>query len=436
MVIGMLLTYAGCVRTSTVEVQDGVGMAVEWNKFILKAEVNTEGYRGPVAARAYGYIGLAAYEAARPGLAGEFYTMSRYFPGLKLPYSPVPDRFNTSIALNTCYAYIISNFFQSAPQYIQQEIDDIRHKWEKNLMATEDTMVSRVSKAYGSAVAKAVFEWSATDSLGFRAHHHNYDRSYIAPPGEGKWVTSSDFPMPPLLPYWGNVRPFIITTKDFMAKPLPPYSTQTNQPYYIQALEIISLNRPLSSENQWIAEFWNDDRPGLTFTPAGHWLAIANQVIEKERPSLEKTLETYLKVGIALNDAMIACWYSKYTFNLERPETYIQKHIDKNWRPFSPTPSFPSYPSGHSMMGAAAAEVLTSLYGSTYQLMDKSHEGLKDFVVKPRSFRSFDEMARENALSRILLGVHWRMDSEEGLRLGSLVGKEINQIILERKLTE
>jgi hypothetical protein len=68
--------------------------------------------------------------------------------------------------------------------------------------------------------------------------------------------------------------------------------------------------------------------------------------------------------------------------------------------------------------------------------MDKSHEGLKDFSVKPRSFRSFDEMARENALSRILLGVHWRMDSEEGLRLGSLVGKEINQIILERKLTE
>ena len=88
------------------------------------------------------------------------------------------------------------------------------------------------------------------------------------------------------------------------------------------------------------------------------------------------------------------------------------------------------------MMGAAAAEVLTALYGSPFELTDKSHQGLEDFSVKPRCFTSFEEMARENALSRMLLGVHWRMDCEEGLRLGELIGQEVNQLQLEEKLTE
>ncbi len=69
-------------------------------------------------------------------------------------------------------------------------------------------------------------------------------------------------------------------------------------------------------------------------------------------------------------------------------------------------------------MGAAVAEVLTSLYGHEYKITDNSHKGLQDFSVKPRRFTSFEQMAKENALSRIMLGVHWRMDAEEGLRLG------------------
>ncbi len=128
----------------------------------------------------------------------------------------------------------------------------------------------------------------------------------------------------PLLPYWGKVRPFIIETENYLARPLPLTHTETNQSYYIQALELISLSKNLSAENKWIAEFWDDDHPGLTFSPAGHWLAITNQVIDKEHPSIEKAMETYLKVGFTLADAMIATWYSKYTYSLERPESYIQ----------------------------------------------------------------------------------------------------------------
>jgi hypothetical protein len=433
----LILMYSiGCYSSRKAEEEDEVAIALDWNKFLLVAEMHTEGYRGPVVSRAYGYIGLAAYEASLPAFAGEFQSFSSRFDGLVLPDAPPQDQFDVRTSLNACYMAILSKFFLTAPEPTRREMAKLAEKWELLISEKMDSSTIRISQAFGLEVANAVYNWSATDSLGFRANHHNYDRTYVPPVGNGKWVASTDFPMPPLLPYWGKVRPFVIETADYLAKPLPEYSTQTNQSYYVQALELISLSKPLSAENQWIAEFWDDDHPGLTFTPPGHWLAITNQVIENEHPSIEKTMETYLKVGFALADAMIACWSSKYTYTLERPESYIQKHIDPTWRPFAPSPSFPSYPSGHSMMGAAAAEVLSALYGTSYKMTDKSHVDRVDFAVKPRSFTSFDQMAKENALSRILLGVHWRMDAEEGLRLGALIGKQVSQLEIENKLTE
>lgn len=422
----------GCLRNSGNWQSDEVSIALEWNQFILKAEINTEGFRAPVAARAYGYIGLAAYEAALPGLTGNFQSMVKLFPGIKLPPPPVRVHFNVAASLNACYAALIGKFFMSSPDPVSKHRLEIMDKWEKKIKNVTDTMSFRISKDFGYSVAEAVYQWSSTDTLGFEANHHNYMRDYIPPVGEGLWVTSPYFPMPALLPYWGKVRPFIINTDEYKAKPLPEFSSAPNQIYYTQALEILSLSKTLSAENQWIAGFWTDDHPDLTFTPAGHWLAIANEVIENERPPIEKTIETYLKMGFALTDATIACWASKYYYNQERPETFIQKYLDKDWRPFSPSPSFPSYPSGHSMMGAAASAVLTKLYGDHYAMTDRSHDDLKDIVVKPRQYHSFDEMAKESALSRMFAGVHFRFDCEEGLRLGDLIGKDVSQLKLEQ----
>ncbi len=433
----LLLSYAyGCFQAEPPKPNDEINMVLEWNRCLLEAEVVSEGHRGPIVARTYGYVGLAAYEAALPGLAGDFQSLSARFPDLELPESPSESVFNSAIALNACYSVVIGRFYLSSPEPVRHKRVSLEDKWERIFARHLDTAVVRISREYGRSVGLAVYLWSTTDSLGYRANHHNYDRNYTPPEGEGLWVTSADFPMPALLPYWGGVRTFLADREMYLAQPLPPYSTATNQLYYVQALELISLSKSLSSENQWIAEFWNDDQSGFTFTPPGHWLAITNQVIEMERPSLEKTLETYLRFGLVMADVMITCFYSKYHYNLERPETFIQKHIDKSWRPATPSPSFPAYPSGHAMMGAATAEVLTQLYGDTFRITDKSHQNLRDFSVRPRTFNSFHEMAKENALSRILLGVHWRMDCEEGLRQGLLLGKEINALQLEIPLTK
>lgn len=406
----------------------GTAIALDWNQFILHAETHTEGFRPPVAARTYGYAGLAAYEAALPGLPGCYQSLGAFFPGLELPLPDSNLGFNPAIALNACYSAILGKFFASSPQTINKERMVLESKWEEALSGKADAAVVLYSKEYGRDVAHAVFSWSATDSLGHLSNLHNYDRAYSPPLGAGKWTPSPEFPMPAMLPHWGKVRPFVIRPADYIARPLPAYSAEPHSAYYAQALEILSLSSPLSNENRRIAEFWDDDHPGLAFTAAGHWLAITNQVIEKEKPAPEKTLETYLKVGFALADASVACWFSKYRYNLERPETFIRKNLAENWRPHAPAPSFPSYPSGHSTMGAAAAEVLARLYGEQYELTDESHKDRQEFRMQPRHFSSFREMALENSLSRILLGVHFRMDCEEGLRLGALIGKEVGKV--------
>ena len=79
-------------------------------------------------------------------------------------------------------------------------------------------------------------------------------------------------------------------------------------------------------------------------------------------------------------------------------------------------------------MGGAAAEVLTDIFGNYFPMTDRCHEGREDFEGgKPRQFNSFYEMANENAISRVPLGVHFRMDCEQGVNLGIRVGRKVNQ---------
>ena len=85
-----------------------------------------------------------------------------------------------------------------------------------------------------------------------------------------------------------------------------------------------------------------------------------------------------------------------------------------------------------SGFGAAAAEVLSAQLGEQVTLTDRTHENRQEFTGKPRTYHSFAEMAQENAASRVLLGVHYRMDSNEGLRLGKIVGQKVNALPLRR----
>ncbi len=415
------------------EYRNATEITLAWNHLALDLERHTMGYRPPVGARMFAYIEMAAYESALPGLR-DYISMEAYVSGYEKPEAKFSEgQFYLPASLNASYAQILRQFFATAPANLRQQIDLLEKKNNQSFVKKATDRVAEQSAEYGKLVASMVWAWSKTDREGNDGHLYNYDHGYEPVVCKGCWQPTGEHPSPALLPYWGQVRPFVADISEINFKIPVEYEASPGSNFYTEAMEVYSVSKPLSKENRWIAEFWSDDLPGLTMSPAGRWISIANQAFEKARPRFPLVMETYLKTALALCDAGIIVWKGKYQFNVERPETYIRERINPNWSSLHETPSFPAYPSGHAAFGAAAAEVLTNALGRKFQLTDRTHERRPEFASTPRTYESFAEMAQENAASRVLLGVHYRMDCEEGLRLGKIIGQKVVSLPLLRK---
>jgi hypothetical protein len=128
----------------------------------------------------------------------------------------------------------------------------------------------------------------------------------------------------------------------------------------------------------------------------------------------------------------VATWKYKYQHMVMRPSVYVREVIDADYRTNLfrfiswPDPSFPGYPSGHSTFASAAGGVFIETFGNQTDFTDHTHEGRDEFRGMPRTFSSFTDMINENAYSRIPLGVHVRMDCDEGVRLGYEISDGVN----------
>src|SRR5262249_8764201 len=134
-----------------------------------------------------------------------------------------------------------------------------------------------------------------------------------------------------------------------------------------------------TADQTQIAKFWNDGAG--TYTPPGHWNAIAEQVAQQQGDSLAQDARLFAELNVSLGDAAIACWDAKYTYNAWRPiqlagaaGTAVTSQIETiaNWNPLINTPPFPEYVSGHSTFSGAAATILTAVFGDNYSFTASS----------------------------------------------------------------
>lgn len=445
-ILGLAL-FSACQRDENpVEVDDEEltadfdhEVALKWNELLLEVERFTPGYLPPVSARAFAYIGLAAYETAVPGMPG-YRSLGSHYSGLKLPAFDPNKSYYYPAALNSAYATIVEKLYPTVPAAQLAQVIALQNTFNKKYEIELSPEVLGNSNAWGEAVADAVFAWSQGDAAGHEGFKNNTDPSYVPPSGAGRWQPTYPNFGTALLPHWGDVRTFAARNDDRCKDPLP-FSKEESSEFYIQAKEtenkVNLIKKGQNYEDKWIAQFWSDDCPALTFTPAGRWVAIANQALEITNADLAKAVVVYAKVGMAVCDAGIRAWGEKYRFNLLRPVDYIHNEMGHtNWNSIMCpdgagqffTPAFPTYPSGHGTFGAAAAEVLTAEFGTTFAMTDKCHKNRAEFIGTPRSFNSFYEMAQENAYSRLPIGVHFRMDAESALDLGYKVGRRVNNL--------
>jgi len=325
--------------------------------------------------------------------------------------------------------------------------------------------VRRRSLDYGAELGRAILAWAAEDGFAkrtfgyqpvkgdgywiptateaqYRSQNLSMERDFVgfdnptaaARPGESDRSVTVNRPKRPnttvpginplaaLEPAWGTMRTFALDSAAACpAPPAHPFSRDNPSALYAEALEVIELRRELTEEQKRIAYFWADN-PGESGTPAGHWMSVVSSVSDQWALSPERTVEAYALTAIAVADAFIGCWRTKFTTHVIRPVTYIQRYIDPAWQPLLNTPNFPTYTSGHSTQSAAAAEVLTALLGDNRPYDDPTHVTLGHPVKRLASFR---EAAREAGMSRLYGGIHFAMDNVAGRQQGECIGRTV-----------
>ncbi len=408
-------------------------LAARWADMTLFITRHTPANTPTYSSRCLGYIGLTMYESVVPGFA-DYQSLAGKLNGLSNLPTPQPGLpYSWPLALNAGQATILKLIYNQTSDANKHRIDSLETRLREQLVATlTDTATVNRSIAFGRAVAMQIFDWSKTDG-GHRGYLRNFDKTMVHPSRPGGWkppLYAQSFSHFPLHPHWGQNRTFLVTDAQLTAPRMIGYDTTQASDYYHQFRQVYDKQQSLTQTEKEIAIWWSDD-PEETFTPPGHSYYLATLTVRKASPSLVRAAETYARVGMAVADAFIDCWKWKYLFFSERPNTFIPQHIDQQWESFWPDPPFPAFPSGHAIQAAAAATVLTDLYGNRFAFVDSAHVGrkrdaLRNADFKARRFNSFWAVAEETANSRFYGGIHTPQDNTAGLEKGKAIGLNVN----------
>jgi membrane-associated phospholipid phosphatase len=213
-----------------------------------------------------------------------------------------------------------------------------------------------------------------------------------------------------------------------------------------------------TEEQTFIGIFWAYDGTPSLCAPPRLYNQLTVTIADPRRLSAIQFARLLALINVAMADAGMSIWESKYYYDFWRPVTGIRESDpgtgptglgdgnpdtigDPNFRPLGApasnltgpnfTPPFPAYPSGHAGFGGALFQVMRRFYGTdniafTF-VSDEFNGETRDNngnrrPYRPRSFSSLSQAEEENGQSRIYLGIHWSFDKTEGIALGRRVG--------------
>ncbi len=398
-----------------------------WYALVLELVRHTATYSPPVAARSFGYLGVTAWEATAatdPTLT----SLAGQLNALTPPPAAVPGEiYDAAVTLESALGAAIPVLFANTGPTGQRAMAAMGERLATAAAEGVDLATVERSRALGQAIAAHILAWAESDG-GAVIENMGFPAAWPAPDAPSDWVPTSLIrqQQAPLLPGWGQNRPFAMPTGAACPLPPPPeFSTDPASAFYAEAMATYDAVINRTPEHEEIARFWSDD-PMLSPTPPGHWITIARIVLDDTDADAVTRADTLARLGITLADAFIGCWQVKYEFDLLRPVTYIKAHIDPTFQPLLITPPFPEYPSGHSTQSGAAAEVLTALFGDNVAFTDTTHE---DDGLEPRSFDSFWQAAEEAGISRLYGGIHFPAAITRGLDQGRCVAAFTNALV-------
>ena len=392
---------------------------VKWLNLQLRLTKVPPGVAGANPQRLLAYCGIAFYESIMEGMPS-YQTLSRQLTDMpNMPKTQHGKDYHWATCANAALAFMSRNLLAAAPDASKASIDSLENALNEVFKTQTSSSTFERSAAYGKAIAQLIFDWSKTDGA------LNVNPPYTPPgtlPGAppGLWIPFPSTAVP-VLPYAGTWR-LLVKGSNQGSEPSPPpaYSTNPSSAYYAMAKDVYDVSQSLTSEQTAIALYYRDV-PG--YPGGGHYISILAQVLEKANASLDVAALAYAKSGIAILDALIACWKTKYTVNLERPVQSVRGILGHTtWQPLFNTPAHPEFASGHSNQAGALEIMLSNEFGNKFAFTNHTYDYLG---MAPRHYHSFSHMTEEIGISRLYGGIHYRASCEKGRKQGKKIAANI-----------
>ena len=229
----------------------------------------------------------------------------------------------------------------------------------------------------------------------------------------------------PAVPHWGKRRPWLMTRPDqFRPGPPPGLTSEMWMRDYSEIKAIGSKNSTVrTAEQTAIAKFWEATAPTV------YW-PVARSVAGQPGRDVTENARLFAVAAMAMDDALIAVFDAKYTYNFWRPVTAIRNGHDGNdattrepgWTPFIDTPMHPEYPCAHCIVSSALGAVLAAEIGTGPSPTLSSSSATAQNAV--RTWATVHDFTQEVAVARIYDGVHYRNSTV----VGSMMGKQIGEL--------
>jgi hypothetical protein len=191
-------------------------------------------------------------------------------------------------------------------------------------------------------------------------------------PGAGKWRT------------W-----VLTSSKDLRLSPPPDASATAAE---LRELKTLAGQRDARTVER--IRYWDHASPSY------RWNEILTDTGVAAMLPTAAGFRSFAMLNVALHDAMIAAWDSKYAHNRKRPGAADTKLVTA-----VAVPASPSYPCEHSVAAGAASAVLAHLF--------------------PKDAARFNEAAEDAARSRVAAGAVYASDTRAGLELGRAVAARV-----------
>ncbi|MEL6104474.1 MAG: dockerin type I domain-containing protein [Planctomycetota bacterium] len=418
-------------------------VVLQWNSLFGEILVANEEDQNPgYASRAMAMLNLAIYDAVTLTSGDAADTFYEYGDDIA-----VPEGVRTEIAASQAAYTVLSSLYPEQ----QSMIDGFRDELFGGFRRSPQT---GAAVELGTTIGNQILDARANDGSDVIGDYTYND-------GIGDFQPDPLNPDVPVWgPAWGEVDTFSIdAAEDFAPQTTPPIDSEQYAISYNEVKELGSVDSTTRTADQTEAGiFWAYDRTGL-----GTPIALFNDVLEtiavQEGNTLEENAALYAQAAVAMADAGVVAWHTKFSEQFWRPVTAIHDgdidgnpltEGDEDWTALGApdggddiigfTPQFPTYVSGHATFGGALFGAIREFYGTDDISFELASEELEMLLENSelqeayglelddatRSFSSLSEAMAENGRSRVYLGIHFDFDDLVGQEVGQAVASTVS----------